>query len=102
MKASNEFITLRLYSLDQALGIIDCLFDNGYKYRNYSEENSIRDIIRKDITRTFKSKPSSKKWFEIFNIEIDNEIKDFIIIVKIIDIVDARIEKIKKIKNELL
>jgi len=101
MKEINEFINLRLHSLNQALTVIDCLFDNGYSYRNYSEEKSIRDTVRKDINRMFKGKPNSKKWYQIYFVEIDNEIKDFVICTKNIDIVDVRKDKLKKIKNGL-
>jgi hypothetical protein len=104
MKSENEFINLRLYSLDQALGIIDCLFDNGYSYRNYSQEKSIREKVRQDITNVFgvKDRAEKMKFYVVFYIEIDNEIKDFVITTKNIDIVDARGDKIKKIINELL
>ena len=101
MKPSNEYINLRLYSLNQALGIIDCLFDNQYTYRNYSQEETIRETVRKDIKKTFTNKPTNKKRFLVFYIEIDNDIKDFVIITKNIDIIDIRMDKIKKIKNEL-
>ncbi len=101
MKSENEYINLRLHSLSQALGIIDCLFDNGYSYRNYSEENTIRDIVRKDITRAFKSNSKSKKWYVVYFIEIDNELRDFVITTKNVDIIDVRKDKIKKIKNGL-
>lgn len=101
MKEINEFINLRLHSLNQALGVIDCLFDNGYSYRNYSEEKSIRDTVRKDIDRMFKGKSNSKKWYQIYFVEIDNEIKDFVICIKNIDIIEDRKDKIKKIQKEL-
>ena len=101
MKAINEFINLRLYSLDQALGMIDCLFDNGYSYRNYSEESSVRATVKKDITMSFTGKPISKKWYEVYFVEIDNEIRDFVIYTKSINIIDARRDKIKRIQKEL-
>lgn len=101
MKAINEFITLRLYSKEQALGIIDCLFDNGYSYRFYSEEKTVRERVKKDITKSFTNKQISKKTFLIFYLEIDNEIRDFVITTKNVDIIDIRKDKIKKIKDGL-
>lgn len=103
MKQCNEYINLRLHTLDQALGIIDCLFDNGYRYRNYSEEETIRETVKFDIKKMFgvKSKAEKLKYYVVFYVEIDNEIKDFVITTKNVDIVDMRADKIKKIKNEL-
>jgi hypothetical protein len=99
MKEYNEYINLRLYSLDQALGIIDCLFDNNYTYRNYSEEETIRERVKKDIIKSFTGKPISKKWYTIFYIEMDNEIRDFVITTKVVDIIDIRTDKIIKLKK---
>lgn len=101
MKEYNEYINLRLYSLDQALGIIDCLLDNGYSYRNYSEEGTVRETVKKDITRSFKGKLPSKKWFLIYYVEIDNEVRDFVITTKTVNIVDVRLDKIKRIQDGL-
>ena len=101
MKADNEFITLRLHSVEQALSMVDCLFDNGYNYIHYNNEKSIKKTIKKDITTSFTNKPNSKKWFLTYYIEIDNEIKEFLIISKTIDIIDMRKEKIQTIKNKL-
>ncbi len=101
MKASNEFINLRLYSLGQAINMIDCLFDNGYRYKNYSQEDTIRDTVKKDINRMFTGKPVAEKWYYVFYVEIDNEMKDFVVVTKNITIIDARADKIKQIQKKI-
>lgn len=100
MKKSNEFITLRLYSVEQALGLVNCLFDNGYLYRN--NVTLTYDILQKDIIKIFNYKSKKKDCYDIYLIEIDNEIKEYGIICKSVDILDARKYKISAIKNKIL
>lgn len=103
MRQENEFINLRLYSLDQALNVMECLFDNGYSYKNYSEEKAIREKVKMEITSLFgvKDRAEKMKYYVIYTIEIDNEIKDFVIATKTVDIIDARSEKIKILKRKI-
>jgi hypothetical protein len=93
MKASNEFIILRLYSSEQANNIMDCLYDNGYRSRNLEDS----DGFHEDIIKIFNKKHIKDAYF----IEIDNEIREYSIFHKKLTFLDIRKDKIKKIKDGL-
>ena len=98
MKELNEHIDLKLYSMDQSLGIINCLFDNGYSY--YNERNTI-ETLKKDIIDAFTSESTNKNWFLIYFVRIDYLTKEFIIYTKTINIINIRKDKIKQIQKKL-
>ena len=96
MKQSNEYIRLRLYTIEESLGILDCLFNNGYTH----EDNGDVESIKKDMINAF-NQPNSNKYHHIYFIEIDNEIREYKVYSKILDKLGIRSEKLKKIMNNL-
>lgn len=93
MKSINEFITLKLYSGEQAITMMDCLYDNGYRSRNLEDS----DGYREDLIKVFNKKHIRDGYF----IEIDNEIKEYSIFHKELSFLDIRKDKIKKINKDL-
>jgi hypothetical protein len=96
MKQSNEYIKLRLYTIEEAIGILDCLFNNGYT----CIENIDIEIIKKNMINAF-NQPNGNKYHYVYFIEIDNEIREYKVHSKILDKLGIRSEKLKKIMNNL-
>ena len=93
MKTENEYINLRLHSSEQSIGIMDCLYDNGYRSRNLEDS----DGFHEDIIKVFNKKHIRDAYF----IEIDNEIREYSIYHKKLTLLDIRKDKIKQIQKKI-
>jgi len=88
-------ITLQLHDIDSTHGMLDILYNNGYKYvNNYSLS---LDTIKNDIVNVFKFPGNRRDGYAIYFIEIHKEEKVFGLHSKWADINYIRNQKLKQL-----
>lgn len=88
--------TLRLYDVDNTLGLINMLYDNNYKYEYH--HGLLLDDIRIEIVNLFKFYPKyDSGGVCIYYIEINEENKTFGLVSKWADKKYLRAEKLKQL-----
>jgi len=86
-------IELRLYDLDDTIGLLETLYKNDYVSSDFQDYES----IKKDVIRQVGTKQTSKKYYILYFIKINPVNETFSVFTKCADINYLRSEKLKQL-----